>query len=120
VIDEPRRPAQETCAARQHQRRLSPEQIEQLVAAYQAGEDMKTLAARWQLHRTTVAGHLVKAGIELRRQGLPDNRLRDAAQLYSEGWSCARLAERFDCNAETVRQRLKAAGVQLRSPWERV
>jgi DNA-directed RNA polymerase specialized sigma24 family protein len=41
--------------------------------------------------------------------------------LYvAEGWSCQKLAERFDCDDETVRQALKRAGVVLRKPWERV
>lgn len=105
---------------RQQQRRLTPEQVGQLVAEYLVGDDMKTLATRWQLHRTTVASHLAKAGVELRRQGIADPQLGEAIGLYNERWSCVRLTERYDCNGETVRQRLKTAGVQLRSPWERV
>ncbi len=46
---------------------------------------MKTLAARWGLHRTTVAGHLRGAGVRPRRQGIPDERLAEAVRLYGEG-----------------------------------
>ncbi len=90
------------------------------MAEYQAGADMRELAKRWDVHRTTVAGHLRRAEVQLRRQGLTDEQLAEAARLYAEGWSCQRLAERYSCDDETARQRLKAAGVRLRKPWERV
>ncbi len=71
---------------------------------------MKQLATRWQLHRTTVAAHLRLSGVQLRRQGLPANRVDEAIRLYGEGWSCERLAERYHCDDETIRQSLKRAG----------
>lgn len=77
---------------------------------------MNVLAARWHLHRTTVATHLGRAGVGLRRQGVPDELRGEAIGLYADGWSCRRLAERYDCVDETVRQTLKLAGVQLRLP----
>ena len=81
---------------------------------------MKHLAKRWGVHRTTVAAHLQRAGVALRRQGLSDQQLGEAVHLYDHGWSLQRLAERFGCDAETVRSYLKRAEVRRRSPWERV
>ncbi len=104
---------------RQAQRRLAPNQIAELVAEYQAGADMRELAGRWGVHRTTVAGHLRRAGAELRRQGLSDEQLSEAVRLYGEGWSLQRLSERYGCDAETVRARLKKRNVVRRQPWER-
>ena len=104
---------------RQVQRRLTAQQVEQLVAEYMAGDDMTVLAARWGLHRTTVAGHLRRADIVLRRQGIPAESMDEAIRLYGEDWSCLRLAERYGCDDETVRKTLKRAGVHLRKPWER-
>jgi DNA-directed RNA polymerase specialized sigma24 family protein len=115
----PRRLRSKTSRSRQVQRRLTPEEVEQLVTEYQSGDNMLPLAQRWRLHRTTVAEHLRRAGISVRQRGIPAERLRDAVQLYHEGWSCQRLASHFGCNAETVRQALKQAGVQLRAPWDR-
>jgi lambda repressor-like predicted transcriptional regulator len=103
--------------ARQVQRRLTSEQ---LVAEYQAGNDMHTLAADWHMHRTTIAAQLRRAGVALRRQGLSAAQLQEAVRLYGGGWSCQRLGERYGCGAETVRQALKRAGVRLRTPWERL
>ncbi len=104
---------------RQTQRRLTRERINQLVREYEAGEDMAVLAAGWSLHRTTVAAHLRRAGVQLRRQGVPSEQLGEAIRLYRTGWSCQRLAERYGCDDETVRQSLKRGGVTLRKPWER-
>lgn len=81
---------------------------------------MHELAGAWQLHRTTVAAHLRRAGVPLRRRGLSAEQRAEAVQLYAGGWSCQRLAERYHCDDETVRQQLKSAGVRLRRPWERV
>ena len=105
---------------RQTQHRLTSQQAERLVAEYRAGAAMKELASRWDLHRTTVAAHMRRAGVELRRHGVPADRLDEAVRLYNEGWSLQRLAERYDCDEETVRQALKRAGVRLRAPWERI
>jgi DNA-directed RNA polymerase specialized sigma24 family protein len=52
--------------------------------------------------------------------GIPTERLDEVIRLYGDGWSCQRLAERYGCDDETVRQSLKRMGVRLRKPWERV
>jgi DNA-directed RNA polymerase specialized sigma24 family protein len=106
-------------STRPTQRRLSARQTAELVAEYQAGADMKELAVRWQAHRTTVAAHPRRAGVELRRQGLSEEQVDEAARLYGEGWSLQRLADRFGCDAETVRTYLRSTGTRLRRPWER-
>lgn len=104
---------------RQAQRRLTASQVDQLVREYEAGDDMTVLAARWDMHRTTVAAHARRAGVELRRQGVPGDRLDEAIRLYADGWSLKRLGERYGCDDETVRQALKRTSVRMRRPWER-
>jgi transposase-like protein len=104
---------------RQIHHRLSPKHRDQLVDEYQAGASMLSLAQRWGLHRTTVAEHLRRAGVEVKQRGIPREWLDEALRLYEDGWSCQLLAERFGCDDETVRQTLKRHGVQLRSPWDR-
>ncbi|MDP9434130.1 MAG: hypothetical protein M3P93_02610 [Actinomycetota bacterium] len=99
--------------------RLTEPQLQQLVRDYEAGLNMRPLARKYGIHRLTVAAHLRRAGVQLRYQGLTHEEASAAAQLYQDGWSLQRLAERYDCTAETVRQALKAQGVVLRKPWER-
>lgn len=98
---------------------LRDERLAELLADYAAGLNMRPLAHKYGIHRFTVAAHLRRAGIELRYQGLSDDQVREAAQRYRDGWSLQRLAERYDCTAETVRQALKAERVVMRKPWER-
>jgi hypothetical protein len=80
---------------------------------------MLQLAKRWQLHRTTVAEHLRRAGVPIRQRGITEEQRGETIRLYREGWSCQRLAGRYGCDDETVRQTLKRHGVHLRSPWDR-
>jgi DNA-directed RNA polymerase specialized sigma24 family protein len=104
---------------RQAQRRLTPEQVQRLVAEYEDGASVQDLASRWSIHRTTVASQLRQAGVKLRGQGVPADCRAEAVRLYGEGWSCQRLGERYGCNATTVWKVLKQAGVRLRESWER-
>jgi lambda repressor-like predicted transcriptional regulator len=99
---------------------LTDNQIAQLVAEYQAGLDMAVLALPWELHRTTVAAHLRRAGVVLRGKAFRPSRSPKQIRLYSAGWSLQRLAERYRCDDETVRTELKRAGIRLPKPWERV
>lgn len=47
---------------RQAQRRLSPAELEALIADYEAGGRVGGLAKVYGLHRTTVAAHVARAG----------------------------------------------------------
>ena len=80
---------------------------------------MKELAERWGVHRTTVAEHLRRAGVEQRWQGLSHAQLDEALRPYNDGRSLQRLAERYGCDAETVCHALKRAGAHLRKPRDR-
>jgi hypothetical protein len=42
---------------------------------------MLVLAKRWRLHRTTVAEHLRRAGVEIRQRGIPLEKLDEAIRL---------------------------------------
>jgi hypothetical protein len=85
--------------------------------AYKAGNPINELAAQFGIHRATVMAILNRLGVEPRQRGLTDEQVAEACRLYPEGWSLARLAERFD--DMTVRRYLLLAGVVMRSPHER-
>ncbi len=50
------------------QRRLSEAEIQDLIRRYDKGESIDALARDCEVHRTTVMGHLKRAGVERRRQ----------------------------------------------------
>ena len=70
-------------------------------------------------HRATVTAVLQRLGVEPRQSGLSNEQVADACRLYPEGWSLARLAERYNVDDMTVRRYLLLAGVVMRSPNER-
>jgi hypothetical protein len=73
----------------------------------------------YRLGKGTVLGILEDQEVQMRGQGIPSDRLQEAIELYKSGLSLMRVAARFDCSAETVRQVLLAASVRLRKPWQR-
>lgn len=101
------------------ERRLDDATRLELIAAYVAGSPTTALMERYGLGKGTVLGVLHRAGVALRNQGLGDDDLPQAVTLYESGLSLKRVAEQMSCDAETVRQALKTAGVRVRSPWER-
>ena len=100
-------------------RRLSSQQVTDLVKAYQDGQTVYVLADRFGIHRTTVSAHLHREGVCLRRQGLAPDDIAHAERLYVEGWSLARIGGRFNVDAHTVRRVLKAGGVRMRDTHAR-
>lgn len=75
---------------------------------------MRELAAEFGVNRLTVATHLRRAEIPIRRGRLTSDEIREAARLYEQGWSSGRLAERFDVSADSVLKVLRRAGVAIR------
>ena len=106
-------------STRQSQVRLDPQQANTLAMAYRAGRATNELAAQFSIHRSTVTAVLRHHGVEPRQVGLNNERLAEACRLYPEGWSLARLADRYDVDDTTVRRYLVLAGIGMRSPHER-
>ncbi len=98
---------------------LSPEQVDALVAAREAGAEINHLAAEFGVHRATVINHLNRAGVPGRkRQGrtLSPDQVRAAGELYASGVSLIEVGERFDVDRRYLRKVLPVAGFELRSP----
>jgi uncharacterized protein (DUF433 family) len=98
---------------------LPAARVAELVDGYRAGATVNELAARFEIHQTTVTQHLCRKGVSMRRRGLDGPQLEYAVRLYQQGMSLARVGAHLDVHAETVRQALRARGIQMRAPWER-
>jgi AraC-like DNA-binding protein len=96
-------------------RQLRPADIGELIQKYQAGESMNALARLYKLHRTTVAGHLQKAGITPRNVTISDKQVSRAVELYESGLSLAAVGKKLGFNDTTIHTHLKRRGVQMRS-----
>ena len=102
--------------SRQVQRRLPPEEVEELVADYLAGATALALAGKHSIHRTTVLALLERHQVSRRGRVLTPDHIERAVSLYASGRSCASIGKELHVNPETVRQPLLKAGVALRRP----
>lgn len=97
------------------QRRLSPSEVDELVAAYQVGEKVADLAARFGIGRTTVKPHLRRRGVAGRPYRQVHGELLDRARaLYAQGWSLRAIEAELGIGREAIRSALSHAGVRLR------
>jgi DNA-binding CsgD family transcriptional regulator len=100
-------------------RHLRPEELDQLVQAYQSGATVHELAAQFGINRFTVGEHLQRRGIDTKPSGLHPDDVPAAVKLYESGWSLLRIAEKFNTSGNTVRARLLEQGVRMRDPQGR-
>lgn len=113
------RPRERPTSTRKLRLRLDPNQSNALAMAYREGKTIKELAGEYGVHRVTVASLLRRRGVERRKVGLTDEQVAEASRLCPEGWSLARLAERYDVDGLKVCRYLLLAGVIMRSPHQR-
>jgi len=102
----------------QLQHRLSDSEIEQLAWLYGDGSTINELAGQFRIHRNTVMGLLEKSGVSRRGKGPSDSELALAIELYEQGHSTAAIGAILGFSGETIRQRLRTAGTQIRGPHD--
>ena len=94
--------------------RLNLEEIQDLAAAYEAGESMKELAERFGISRWTVADHLKRSGTPTRHQKMNETRVAKCIELYAAGLSLVSVGEELGVDGATVRRALLGAGIAPR------
>ncbi|MDZ7733900.1 MAG: helix-turn-helix domain-containing protein [Acidimicrobiia bacterium] len=102
--------------ARAPRRRLTGNEVDQLVAAYEAGASMTEVAALYHIHHTTVLLHLRRRGVPTRAnvRKLTDQDAHRAARYYQSGESLATVGKRFGVDAQTIRREFAKAGLETR------
>ena len=104
---------------RQAQRRLNEDEAKAMISRYQAGEGMSQLARQYRLTRQTVAAILKRSGVQLRQPGLETANVATVCHLsIDEGWSLARIAEKYGVSANTVRTVLLSQGLRTRRSFD--
>jgi transposase len=94
-------------------------EITELIKKYEQQVPVKELAKQFGIHRLTVTALLRRHGVELRRVGLAQEDIQTAASLYDQGWSLARLGQRFRVDPATVWRALRDAGISMQPPRTR-
>ena len=92
-------------------------EIDALIDAYHAGDMIMQLAERFSISRTAVMAHLDRRQVQRRRvaKQWDDDTLAAAADAYSEGHSLAQIANQHGLDPQTVANRLRRAGIMIRS-----
>lgn len=99
---------------RQRQRRLTEDQVKQMVARYHEGATVYELAKEFSIRRATVSERPKKAGVSMRFQP-PGNELIDSmVGLYQSGLPLAEVGDRVGTSPGTVHRHLRIHGVQMR------
>jgi hypothetical protein len=122
VVREPEHLREPSDSPRRRMRRLSEPQVIQLALDREAGVEIKELAERYGIDRSTVITHLHRAGVPGRRpQGrtLSSDQVQAAGELYSSGVNLIAVGEVFDVDRRFLRKALPAAGFTLRPPGRR-
>lgn len=97
---------------RQAQRRLSPAELEALIAEYEAGARVCELAKVYDLHRTTVARHVAHAGKT--RPVMTQAQIDEAVALYGDGWTLHNVGQHLGMADQTIRRVLVERAVTIR------
>ena len=81
---------------------------------------MAALARSYDVKRETISKILRDTGVEVRVQRtIGKEQIGEAAGLYHQGWSLARLSERYGFDGQTIHTHLRRTGVEMRGPHDR-
>jgi hypothetical protein len=95
-------------------RRLSPQQIQELVARYNAGEDTPALSCAYGISRGGLRKLLLAQGVSFRKQPMSPEDAKRAVRLYERGLTIDQVVERVGYSFSTIRRMLHANGVAVR------
>lgn len=93
---------------------LTAQDTADIVARYEVGDTTEEIGADLRISKTRVAKILREQGITIRRQGLNDEQVREAATLYVAGKSLAWLGARFGVSHTTIAAALRREGIHRR------
>ena len=97
---------------------LRPEQVDDLVAQYREGATLVELASVFGVNRRTVATHLTRREVTIRRGRFDPSRIHEAADLYLSGLTLVEVGVKVGAGPQAVRRALASHGVVIR-PGER-
>lgn len=95
-------------------RRLQPALITELVEKYRSGATTPSLCVEYSISKGGLLKLLRDQGVQLRRQSLSDEQIREAIALYRKGQSLATIAADLEVSYNCVRHAFVGAGIERR------
>lgn len=95
---------------------LSADDIDDIPQNYESGDTTEQIGNRYSISKTRVATVLREQGIDIRRQGLTQEQVSEAAGLYAKGRSLAWLGPATTSPTRPLPPRFGGKGIQLRRP----
>lgn len=99
---------------------VTPEALQEMIAEYEAGASLISIATARKLGKQTVSRLLSESGVRIRRQGLNDDQVAHASRAYLSGQTTREIADNLGVGHSMVWRALKGAGVELRPNSRRV
>lgn len=93
---------------------LRPEQVDDLVTQYREGATLVELASVFGVNRRTVATHLTRREVTIRRGRFDPSRTHEAADLYLSGLTLVEVGVKVRAGAQALRRVLASHGVVIR------
>ena len=93
---------------------LRPEQVDDLVAQYREGATLVELASVFGVNRRTVATHLTRREVTIRRGRFDPSRIHEAADLYLSGLTLVEVGMKVGSGPQAVQRALASHGVVIR------
>jgi hypothetical protein len=98
---------------------LDAAQVDELVTMYRDGKTMREVAEHFGVHRTTVAIHLRRRSVPVRRGKLSAAQVAEIGALYDQGFTLAEIGARFNVGQDTARRAVLDSGGVIRRPGRR-
>ncbi|WP_018601151.1 hypothetical protein [Mycobacterium sp. 155] len=98
---------------------MTADDLNNIVHRYKAGETTQQIGTRFGISKTRVATVVREQGVAIRRRGLNDAQVAEAAALYTSGKSLAWIGAHFGVSHTAVASALRNEAVELRgrSGW---
>jgi len=113
ILNSPPRPASGGTRPRS-KRILGATDVDDIVKKYGSGETTQQIGAHFGISKSRVATVLREQGITIRRQGLTEEQVKEAATLYAAGRSLEWIGARYNVSHTTVATALRRQEIQLR------
>ena len=91
--------------------------IDQIISDYESGVGCYQLGEKYGCSHETILSRLKKNGVVVRPRGLHLKKSYPMVQIISDyegGMSCVKLAEKYGCSYQTISNRLRAEGIEIR------